>query len=1212
LHSHSFASDASSSEATPVTRPANVRRDRNFSIDESLIDEERGLDSSYSRHNSCETQDDDPYFQDFDDTLSKDSVNNREGDLLGVNIHMDYIEKRSGNVTPVGTFDGGIPCSGSTNSLLGLDIPQQSMHRNKSSLEYSPATMVTFADVNGHVISPMLLIPTETADLHLQLPPPTTSIQYDMDETDVGSVLSNPPCSLTDDTPPSSPDPLLHKTKKRHHRHQSSLVSCSESCVQSQCSVASHESQNFFNYPNPDPQILQDTGVSPLDSSYSFEEDRSLGADNKAFVQQIHNSGLSSLSFEHVDDTFDRTSMDVEIELVYNRSFDNGSVGGGSVESSGSVMSVEERKEMERTIQVYRKYREKKSRMNVLKTVNVTEGDTLEGEVPQAVPATPVASNKALQQLQMPDLNAIDRFNQEFDDTFGSLEMTPLKTTTSPTVEHHAAPDESNRLGVRETKGHHTSSGWSPYYYIRNRIWWWQIQPKQQPRYDFTYKGFDDVDFDRNNSCCFTLNGRDRFYSNDKFWMRTSLSKLICISCFFLLLGWMFSDGGLQKHQSREPDYRHVHRSRHGYYLYSKDDPLARDSPMSTDDFVNPVRRPEDDDLDFSDVEKYFPLDSQSTMEVDDVFKQFEMEDDIMINSFKPTTGNLVLSGLDNEDDQLLISDVDSIVVLGERHCGIEWLVSRLAFLYPSLNVTSGYPSSKNYVSGEWFQSQEGLEPGTASKHILVVSIFINPHDWFELMRVDPIYAPAHKGMNWKQFLESEWSPNATLPLTSIPDDDDDTDWEDNTRILALDKDGSHSLTSRYEHKADGYYSSILELRADKIRAAVKGSLYRPDVFASIPVRYEDLLQEYQDSSPSGSDAPRLPGIIGLIGRIQMLISITPDAEIDESFFPDPIGCNRHICHPSLNNIRQNAEYISYINDHADWHAEQLVGYSQKKMNSHPKPSVERIVVLGERYSGAEWLVDRLTRCFPNIEVTYGFDSRPGKFFQTPPKKASSLNTLVIALFINPYDWVEKMRRNPINAPAHANMDWEDFVTTPWIRTRSNLDSLVVDTSSEICSFGFHYHEIAPCHTQKDPSADDFPLYELKHTSSGFDATDDQVYSSLLELRSDKIINFLSTVHFPGVAQLIKLRYEDLVWDKATYTDDDTYLTLPFPGIAGLLETIRDRTTLLPDVNAGWILDQDGFFKAEPLAEEDFDEDYVKLIEKHIDWTVEALVGYGP
>jgi hypothetical protein len=242
--------------------------------------------------------------------------------------------------------------------------------------------------------------------------------------------------------------------------------------------------------------------------------------------------------------------------------------------------------------------------------------------------------------------------------------------------------------------------------------------------------------------------------------------------------------------------------------------------------------------------------------------------------------------------------------------------------------------------------------------------------------------------------------------------------------------------------------------------------------------------------------------------------------------------------------------------------------------------------------------------------VTYGF-SRPGKFFQSPT--ADAPNTLVVAIFINPYDWVEQMRQNPINAPAHVNMQWSDFVSAPWERTRSHLDSVVLDTSVERCSFGFSFHEIIPCHTQRDTDSADFPLYELRHPSTGgFDATIDRAYSNLLDLRADKIQNFLSTARYPGVVHLIKLRYEDLVWDSASYTDDASYLTLPFPGIAGLLESIRDHTTLTPDVSAGWILDENGFFKAEPLnVGMDLDKDYVNWMEKHINWNVEALVGYG-
>ena len=516
-------------------------------------------------------------------------------------------------------------------------------------------------------------------------------------------------------------------------------------------------------------------------------------------------------------------------------------------------------------------------------------------------------------------------------------------------------------------------------------------------------------------------------------------------------------------------------------------------------------------------------------------------------------------------------------------------------------------------------------------------------------MHADPIGAPFHVGMDWKTFVEAEWSPrdqqshespssnnpNKTsakdptekLLIDSIPDDDDDDDdddagWDDivpdknpsdknSTRRLKLND--NTASNSHYEFKMGGstYYRSILELRADKIRSAVKGSLYRPGVFVVVPVRYEDLLQPYTQRSSSSSlneSNLSLPGIIGLVNQIQAIAKISPDAELDKSFFPKPIGCNGHICHPSINKMRQNAEYVSYLNERCDWHSEQLMGY--QKITSQPKPSVEQIVILGERHSQAEWLVDRLARCFPDIAVTYGF-GRPGKFFQSPV--ATNHSTLVISMFINPYDWVEQMRLKPINAPAHKNMKWTDFLESPWERTRSPLDSSVLDTSKERCSFNFTYHEIIPCHTQRDPDSDDFPVYELQHPSSGFDATSDNAYSSILELRADKIQNHLSAAHFPGVVHLIKLRYEDLVWDSASYSDEDTYLTLPFPGIAGLLETIRDHTTLAPDVTAGWILDETGYFKAEPLRVGiELDEDYVQAMEKGIDWDVEALIGYGP
>ena len=463
--------------------------------------------------------------------------------------------------------------------------------------------------------------------------------------------------------------------------------------------------------------------MSPLDSSYSFEEDRSLCADEKAFVQQIHNSGLSSLSFEHVEDTLDNTSMDVEMELVYNTgSFDNASVDGGSVESTGSIMSVEKRKELERKIYCYKKFREKRSKMSkhgqISNGVNRFDGEqnampSYATPSPKA-PATPLASNKAFQQLQIPDTYAIDQFNRECEDGFDSLEMIPLakSTDSSNNQGSNIHNDGCGHLDFRETKLHPSNnSGSRMSYFIRNLIWWWQLQPSslsnthssrrsanQQSHYSYSYTGFDDVDFDRNTStcphCCYPGNNMNRYNSHDTFWyMQTGWGKLMFIACFFLMIGWVLSSDGLKKHTtqnhiSQESYYKHVHRTKHGYHLYGRDDPLSKESflPSNADDFITP--RPEDDDTDFSMVQKYFPTENQLIADIDDdIFKKFEMEDDLFDMFDKTATLNgdgtnlkeaadAIITGVDDKDG--LAVKIDTIVVLGERHVGLDWFVKKL------------------------------------------------------------------------------------------------------------------------------------------------------------------------------------------------------------------------------------------------------------------------------------------------------------------------------------------------------------------------------------------------------------------------------------------------------------------------------------------------------------------------------------------------------
>ena len=142
--------------------------------------------------------------------------------------------------------------------------------------------------------------------------------------------------------------------------------------------------------------------------------------------------------------------------------------------------------------------------------------------------------------------------------------------------------------------------------------------------------------------------------------------------------------------------------------------------------------------------------------------------------------------------------------------------------------------------------------------------------------------------------------------------------------------------------------------------------------------------------------------------------------------------------------------------------------------------------------------------------------------------------------------------------------------------------------------------------TKRDPTSDTFPLYELHPSSSGSLAGDS--YASILSLRADKIRNFLSVASFEGVVDFIHMRYEDLIWDGHTSE------SLPFPGIAGLLEKIRDQTSLVPDPTAGWISDEDDMFKAKPLGvgTTGLDPYYLQYMNEHVDWDAELLVGYQP
>lgn len=906
------------------------------------------------------------------------------------------------------------------------------------------------------------------------------------------------------------------------------------------------------------------------------------------FFEGIHNSGLQSLSFEQVADNDFNTCMDVEIEMVYNTgsmSFDtadNNSVVSDDdkvLENGSSAQdSTETRKEMEKRILQWRRGRHA--------WMKNSEESLCEKEKQYRHPP-PVQR----QQLAI-DTNKSEKYEDDTD-----IEMAPLVFGSG-----HANNNGNHGKQLQHQLGSAiTPKRVNSYSHLQH-----STNDEEEDGEDY-----DDGDeftglttpkhYSRPNDipvihccgnrcyCCFLSFMRREFCCcmNNRIFQNSGWKKLLFVSSCFMLLAWVFTGGNLEKHHN-EPSSK----------LNENDDPLARNKLL--DDFyaLHEYSDSEDDVVDWQYQSDRVDGSTSSAATNNDHHDEANANDDPFARDSIVENSRIIDDGDDfiatgegpngdgltdyanNQQHQTANShaDIDNIVVLGacERRPSpmVAWMVDRLRSLYPHYNVLNGFPtedidnteptqrmmhlsadrSTPRLMTNKFEAPQQVL----ASANTIVVAVLLNPHSWVEFMRVDSQEdLDRDHTLGWREFVEVE--------LPSIN-------------------------------------GTILDLRAACIQSTILSSSEREDVEVVLPVRYEDMVDPYRDAT--------LPGLVGLVEQIQNRTGLRPvesagwmESSIENNdFWADPVVCMNISCFASMHNSSDDASYIRYINEHVDWSVEKMLGYQKWSV---PKPDVDQIVILGERHSGAEWLVERLARCFPTVPVRYGF-SRSGKWFQSAPEEPLP-QTLIVSVFLNPHDWVELMRQYPINAPAHKGMEWSEFVLSSWERERSDLDKAISDTTHVNCSFGFYFEEVIPCMTKRDPQSDAFPLYELHPLTSGSRAGDP--YASILELRADKIRNFLSAATFEGVVDSILVHYEDLVWD-----DDYLHLSKPYPGISGLLEEIDDRTNLVPDVNAGWVDDDEDYFKAKALGigTMKLDPYFVQWMDEHVDWDVEMLVGYNP
>lgn len=235
--------------------------------------------------------------------------------------------------------------------------------------------------------------------------------------------------------------------------------------------------------------------------------------------------------------------------------------------------------------------------------------------------------------------------------------------------------------------------------------------------------------------------------------------------------------------------------------------------------------------------------------------------------------------------------------------------------------------------------------------------------------------------------------------------------------------------------------------------------------------------------------------------------------------------------------------------------------------------------------------------------------SRYKHWFQHDNSSAYLHDTLVLAQFRNPYEWLKAMEHVPHHSPAHlrtsivsdpsrllekpdASNDWKIFLMKPWTMDRVGLDLQLNDNAT--CQEFFKYKDIVSCVREPLPESsynwtlrysENQPFYEMRNDGSGIP------YNNIMEMRSDKIRNYVNDVRrFDGVNDVLLLQYEYLV---AT-------------GTKALLDRIEAITGIKPNCSP-----KEPQIR-EPRESRAIAPEFATFVRQTLNWTVEAMIGYYP
>lgn len=304
---------------------------------------------------------------------------------------------------------------------------------------------------------------------------------------------------------------------------------------------------------------------------------------------------------------------------------------------------------------------------------------------------------------------------------------------------------------------------------------------------------------------------------------------------------------------------------------------------------------------------------------------------------------------------------------------------------------------------------------------------------------------------------------------------------------------------------------------------------------------------------------------------------------------------------------------------------------------------VQQIVLLGERNSGTNWVTSLLSSCFPTIPVNT-YLSRWKHWFQDDIDENFRVKTHVVVSVVNPYDWLDLMRRIPRDEPNHMYnddtsnhqqigknynsrqpIDWKTFVTRPWTMPRPSLDyntTGIRGIEERYCQSRFRFQEVVPCmlsdrQMQKEKmkiesryvllnegfirpfpdiwnteqfepphakTGQQSPLYEMKRNKPG------EPYASIIDMRRDKLLNHMSVQDWEWVKGFTLAPIEQM-GNKVFVGSFLNEISL----VVGIDATCKN----LPKPKFSSNLDN-------------FPIQFIEWVTNHTDWDTEALIGYLP